>query len=223
MTSTPTLHVWHDYVCPFSYVAATRVMRIKEAEGLDLDVRFHPWPLEAANGTQPTAEYEDQWVRLLLPREPGAFAGWHPASGFWPASSGLLFAAYEAALDQSITAAARFDLLVRQAIFHHPRPIDSVDILSELAAAVGLDVDAFATMLESGIAERRADAADAEAKRAGVRGIPTFVLPDGGTVLNPGLKIQRTDHATSVRDECESLQALLHSAARADTAGTSRR
>jgi predicted DsbA family dithiol-disulfide isomerase len=59
MKSTPTLHVWHDYVRPFCNVEATRIMRIKEADNLTLDVRFHPWPLEVANGTQPRAEDED--------------------------------------------------------------------------------------------------------------------------------------------------------------------
>ena len=59
MKSTPTLHVWHDYVRPFCNVDATRIMRIKEADNLTLDVRFHPWPLEVANGTQPRVEDED--------------------------------------------------------------------------------------------------------------------------------------------------------------------
>jgi len=202
--------MWHDYVCPFCNVEATRIMRIKEADGLNLAVRFHPWPLQAANGTQPRAEDEDKWVQLLRTVEPDAFAHWDPSSGFWPASSRLMFAAYEAALVQDITAAAKFDLTVRQAIFQQPRPIDSVDALSELAAAAELGADAFRTRLEDGNAGRRAQSASADAQSQGIRGIPTLVLPDGRIVTNPGLKIQRTKVGRSIRDDLAALRELLH-------------
>ncbi len=221
MESTPTLHMWHDYVCPFCNVEATRITRIKKADGRNLAVRFHPWPLETANGTQPLAEDEDKWVELLRPLEPDAFAQWDVSSGFWPASSRLLFAAYEAALAQDVAAAERFDLLVRQAIFRQPRPIDSVDALSELAAAVGLNAAAFGAMLEDGSAESRAQSAGADAKSHGIRGIPTLVLPDGSAVVNPGLKIRRTDKGRSIRDDLEALRELLRRAAGVTPAATS--
>lgn len=209
MDSTPTLHMWHDYVCPFCNVEATRIMHIKEAERLDLDIRYHPRSLELANGTQPSAEDEDQWVRLLRTVEPDAFTWWNPYSGFWPASSALLFAAYEAALSQDITAAGRFDLLVRQAIFQNPRPIDSITTLSELAASAGLDVAAFRVMLEDGSAELQAHAAgDLE-----IRGIPTLVLPDGSKVVNPGLKIRRTEQGRTIHDDLPALRQVLRQAA----------
>jgi predicted DsbA family dithiol-disulfide isomerase len=222
MESTPTLHMWHDYVCPFCNVEATRIMRIKEADDLNLQVRFHPWPLETANGTQPRAEDEDKWVQLLRTVEPDAFAQWDPSSGFWPASSRLLFAAYEAALVQDITAAAKFDLMVRRAIFRQPRPIDTVDALSELAAAAGLDADAFRTTLEDGNAGRRAQSAGADAKSQGIRGIPTLVLPDGSIVSNPGLKIERTREGRSIRDDLAALRELLHRVAGVAPVGAGR-
>lgn len=213
MEATPTLHMWHDYVCPFCYVEATRIARIKEDERLDLDVRFHPWPLEVANGSQPGAEDEDKWVQLLRPIEPDAFALWNPFSGVWPASSRLLFAAYEAALVQDIAAAQRFDLMVRQAIFQRPRPIDSVDALGELAVAAGLDVAVFTAQLESGSAQRAAKAAGAGAKDLGIRGIPTLVLPDGSITASPGLKVRRTETGRSIRDDSAALRELLRQAA----------
>lgn len=221
MESIPTLHMWHDYVCPFCTVEATRIMHIKEADGLNLAVRLHPWPLELANGTQPRPEDEDRWVRLLRTVEPDAFAHWDSSSGFWPASSRLLFAGYEAALAQDIMAANKFDLMVRQAIFRQPRLIDSVDSLSEVAAAARLDVAAFRAMLEDGSAERRAQCAGAEAKSQEIRGIPTLLLPDGSAVVNPGLKIQRTDKGRSIRDDLEALCELLRRAVGVASAGTS--
>jgi predicted DsbA family dithiol-disulfide isomerase len=215
--------MWHDYICPFCNVEATRILRIKKADGLNLAVRFHPWPLEAANGTQPRADDEDKWVRLLRPLEPDAFACWDPSSGFWPASSRLLFAAYEVALDQDITVAEKFDLMVRQAIFQQPRPIDSVDALSEVAVAAGLDVAAFKTMLEDGSAERQAQAAGADAKEQGIRGIPTLILPDGRSVISPGLKVQRTAEGRSIRDDVGAVRELLRQAAGVAPATTSPR
>lgn len=220
MPSTPTLHVWHDYVCPFSYVAASRITRLKNADNLNLDVRFHPWALEAANGTQPAATDEDQWVRLLRTVEPDAFAGWDPSSDTWPRSSSLLFAAYEAALEQGTEAAQRFDLSLRQAIFQHPRPIDTMESLSEIAAEVGLDVDRFRVALEDGSADRPVQASQAEMKSLGIRGIPTLVLPDGERILNPGLKIYRTEQGRGIRDDLHALRELLRKAAGAIPAGS---
>lgn len=220
MTSIPTLHIWHDYVCPFSYIAATRIMRIKRSDGLDLDIRFHPWPLEAANGAQPRAEEEDQWVRLLRSVEPDAFAQWDPSSPFWPSSSGLLFAAYEAALAQDVTAAERFDLVLRQAIFQHPRPVDSIEAVTELASAAGLDVAAFRGLVADGSAGRRAEEARSGAQTLGIRGIPTLVLPDGEKAINPGLTIERTEQGRVIRDDFETLRVLLRQAAEAAPAGS---
>jgi predicted DsbA family dithiol-disulfide isomerase len=222
MEITPTLHMWHDYVCPFCNVEATRIMRIKEADGLNLAVRFHPWPLETANGTQPQAEDEDKWVQLLRTVEPDAFARWDPSSGCWPASSQLLFAAYEVALVQDIMAAAHFDLLLRQGIFQHPQRVDSIEALSELVREAGLNVAAFRTALEDGSAERQAQAARAEAHNLGIRGIPTLVLPDGEKVINPGLKIRRTDQGRVIEDDLAALRELLRRAAGGAPAGTSR-
>jgi len=222
MESTPILHMWHDYVCPFCNVTATHIMRIKEADDLNLDVRFHPWPLEKANRGQPRAECEDTWVQLLRPLEPDAFVQWIPSSGLWPASSKLLFAAYKAALTQDITTAARFDLVVRQAIFRQPQPIDTVDALSELAAVTGLDVGAFRVTMEDGSAEHRAQAASGGAKSEGIRGIPTLVLPDGSIVTNPGVKIQRAEQGRSIRDDREALRELLRRVAGVTPAGTGR-
>lgn len=213
MEATPTLHMWHDYVCPFCNVEATRIARIKEEEKLDLAVRFHPWPLEVADGRQPRAEDEDQWVQLLRPLEPDAFAGWNPASGFWPETSRPLFAAYEAALVQDVWAAERFDLLTRQAVFQQPRPVDSLEAMAELAAEAGLDLGRFRAMLRDGSAERGAHFAGSDAERLGIRGIPTLVLPDGRMVRVPGLKIQRTAEGRSIRDDLDTLRDLLRQAA----------
>jgi len=222
MESTPILHMWHDYVCPFCNVTATRIARIKDADDLNLDVRFHPWSLEKANGAQPRVECEDTWVQLLRPLEPDAFAQWTPSSGFWPASSKLLFAAYKAALIQDITTAARFDLVIRQAVFRQPQPIDTVAALSEFAAVAGLDVGAFRVTMEDGSAEHQAQAAGGGAKSEGIRGILTLVLPDGSIVTNRGIKIQRAEQGRSIRDDREALRELLRRVAGVTPAGTGR-
>ncbi|MGH2448220.1 MAG: DsbA family oxidoreductase [Chloroflexota bacterium] len=203
------LHVWHDYVCPFSYVAATRIARIKAADHLQLDVRFHPWPL-ATHGSQPTASQESAWVRQLRTIEPDAFVHWNPSSGFWPIDSTLLFQAYEAAAAQSFEAAEKLDLLIRRSIFQHPRPL-GMDELSRPASEAGLDVGLFRAMLEDGAAQSRV--APSVQGNGQIRGIPTLLLPDGRTVLNPGLKIVRAPQGRAVCDDVEVLRALLAEAA----------
>lgn len=56
MESTPTLHTWHDYVCPFCDVEPTGIMRIEEAGGIQPSAadRDH-WVLLLRNGVTPTA------------------------------------------------------------------------------------------------------------------------------------------------------------------------
>lgn len=208
MTTNGTLEVWHDYVCPFSYVAAWRIAYLKNADGSDLEVRFRPWPLEAANGVQPTAEEEDVWVRQLREIEPDAFSGWDPASGYWPASSALLFAAYEAGRRQDYTADERFDLLLRRAIFQHPGPVSSVEALVPLADESGLDVPAFRRDLEA-----HGSLAEGAELNGEIPGIPTLVTPAGRRVINPGLRMRRTEHGQTVLDDLDTLRQLLRQAA----------
>jgi predicted DsbA family dithiol-disulfide isomerase len=214
MESNPTLNIWHDYVCPFCYVEAGRIMHINEAEGLGLLIRFHPWPLEKADGHQPRAADEDKWVQLLRTVEPDAFSSWNPASGFWPSSSQLLFAAYEAALLQGVAGAARFDLMLRQAIFRRPRRVASVEALAGIAGEVNLNVPAFTAALKDGSAAVLARSAEAEGVRLNIRGIPTLDLPDGTVLRNPGLKIRVTKEAQTIQDQHEMLRDALRGAAR---------
>lgn len=220
MEVTPAIHVWRDYVCPFCNVEATRIARIKGEKDLGLAIRFHPWPLEVADGRQPRAEDEDQWVRLLRPLEPDAFGAWDPSSGYWPTSSHLLFAAYEAALAQDIEAAEQLDLLIRRAIFRQPRPVGSLDALCELAIEAGLDVAAFKAMLEDGTAERCVEAAASGEMSQEIRGIPTLVLPDGSVARAPGLKVRKTAGGRSIDDDIGALRELLQQAAGAAPTGT---
>ena len=191
-------------------------MHINEGDGLGLHVRFHPWSLEKADGRQPRAVDEDRWVQLLRNVEPEAFSGWKPSSAFWPSSSQLLFVAYEAAQLQGVPGAARFDLMLREAIFRRPRRVNSVEALAGIAGEANLNVPTFTAALKDGSAAALARSAEAEGGRLNVRGIPTFVLPDGTVLRNPGLKIRVTKEARSIQDEHGVLRDALRAAARGE-------
>jgi predicted DsbA family dithiol-disulfide isomerase len=209
MKAQASLSIWHDYVCPFCYIEATRIARINESQGLGFDVHFYPWPLEKANGAQPKSSDEDKWVQLLRAIEPGAFSGWNPTSGFWPLSSRMLFNAYESARSQDIRSAARFDLLLRQAIFQMPRSLDTVGDLRAIAGEADLDLPAFTAMLADGSADVLRQSAETEADRRPVRGIPTVILPDGTVLRNPGVKIRVTQGVPSIENQYERLRDVL--------------
>ncbi len=69
------------------------------------------------------------------------------------------------------------------AYFSHGLDIGSMDVLRQLAMDAGLDVDAMEEAIKSGRYLPRLQSAQEEASRAGVTGVPTFVIGHKKTIV----------------------------------------
>ncbi|MFH0916616.1 MAG: DsbA family protein [bacterium] len=69
------------------------------------------------------------------------------------------------------------------AYFAHSRDIGDIEVLSELAADIGLDTAALRQDLAAGRYAGRRTAAGDEARGLGITGVPTFIFPGGTRVV----------------------------------------
>ena len=148
-------------------------------------LRVRPFPLEVMGGeAAPRRILEQEWWLAAI-QEP--LAEFKPFAGDdWPASTLPAFEAAWCALQQSEAAFLDFDLRVRRAFFVEGRNIGRREVLLDLAAAAGLDVDRMATEIQTG---RPREAVLAEARfgqqQLRVRGTPTIMLEDGTKLRHP--------------------------------------
>lgn len=144
--------------------------------------------LELKNGRSTPKPIVDSEIPLMAEQEPDLPIGpwsapeWTYVPTFLPA-----FEAVKAAREQGDEAAWNFEWEVRYAFFAQSRTVCMRFELAEVARAAGLDVDRFLADWDSG----RFRAQVVEESHHGweeleVPGSPTFVLPSGKQVHNPG-------------------------------------
>lgn len=149
------------------------------------------FPLELFNGPHPRRGTDTEAVGLGR-LEPGEFRVWSAPDDLYPHSVLLAAEAVHAAAARSPRAAEELDLALRRAFWLASRSIGHrqgvLDVAAELPDGV-LDVDALADALDSGRFRAAVMADSAVAGTDAIPGSPTFRLPDGTTVTNPGITV----------------------------------
>ena len=185
-----TIQIWSDLLCPFAYVGILRLRRARERLGLDIALEHHTFPLELFNGPHPRRGTDTEAVGLGQIEPAAQFRVWTEPDDRYPHTVLLAAEAVHAASAQSLQAGETLDLALRQAFWTHSRSISHRQVILEVAGEqAGIDVDALAAALDTG--RHRADVmADfAVAQTDAIAGSPTFRLPDGSTVTNPGIEV----------------------------------
>jgi predicted DsbA family dithiol-disulfide isomerase len=151
-------------------------------------IQFRSLSLELKNKQPTPKRIVDQEFLLMVRQEPelpiAAWRGrdWEYVPTFLPA-----FEAEKAAAEQGEEAAWTFSWLVRKAFFHESRTVCMRFILADVAREAGLDVDRFLADWDSGRFRRQViEESHRGWEELKVRGSPTFVLPSGKQVWNPG-------------------------------------
>jgi predicted DsbA family dithiol-disulfide isomerase len=158
-------------------------------------LRVRPFPLEVMGGeAAPRRILEQEWWLAAI-QEP--LAAFKPFQGDdWPTTTLPAFDAAWCARQQSEELFLDFDLRIRRAFFAQGLNIGRREVLLDLAAAAGLDVDRMTVDLETG---RPRDAVLVEARlgqqQFHVRGTPTIMLADGTKLRHP---IAYARYATNV-------------------------
>lgn len=179
MASSLTLRLYTDFVCPFCFIAEqSTVPRLLATYELDLDWHgFELHPGTPAGGMPLSALFPGVDLASMhagTRRFAAGFgvAGLNPPNHLRNSRRALAVAEFarEHGRLEAFRAAA-FEGHWRQG-----KNLESDVDLAALAAMAGLDPDAAVSAAEDGAYLARVDGRQAQARAAGVRGIPTFVL-----------------------------------------------
>jgi len=184
------IEVWSDLLCPFAYVGLLRMRRARERLGLDVPVEHHAFPLELFNGPHRRRGTDTEAVGLGQIEPEAGFRVWTAPDDLYPHSVLLAAEAVHAASAQSPAAGEELDLALRRAFWTRSWSIGQRQVILDVAAEVGqVDVDALAGALDDGRHRSRVMADHAVARTDAIPLSPTFRLPDGTTVANPGIEV----------------------------------
>lgn len=193
------LQVWSDLLCPFAHVALHGLRAARAAFPPDdlaaaVQIEHHVFPLELFNGPHPRRGTDTEAVGLgqIAPR--AGFRVWTAADDLYPHTVLLAAEAVLAATAQSLRAGEALDAALRTAFWTDSRSIAHRNVILDIAAVTaaaeptaGLDLTVLADAIDTG--RHRIDVTSdyALAQTDAIGGSPTFVLPDGTTVTNPGI------------------------------------
>ncbi len=189
MNEPATIELYADIYCPYAYLTAYRLRKLRAEYAGRVEVVHRSLALEYVNREPTPKRVLDMELPILMLEEPEIpYQPWAAPDSAWPVTMWPAFEAVKCAERQSLALADELDWRIRAAFFGESRCVSMRHILIELAGEAGLDVEQFSADFDSGFAKSQVVA---EARRGWevlrVDGSPTFVLPDGTQVTNPGL------------------------------------
>lgn len=209
--------VFSDILCPWAHIGVSRLLRSRHDRGLDgeIAIEHRAFPLEVVGDRPHDRHHFDQMVDALRDVEPDAgWSRWAGPDDDFPASSLLALEAVQAAKAVSPQASAALDRALRRAVFADSRPIDQLETVMAVAREVDDidDVRAFETELRSGRPRQEVDEQAACAGTDEIPSSPTVVLPDGSTLVNPGIEFHTEDDVPVIDvDDASAYDRLLES------------
>lgn len=177
-SQVPKIIVSSDYVCPYCLLAEGVIDEVAEQTGAEVEWR----PFELRPHPTPTLRPEDDYlprvwrasvypmarrmnVPIVLPRiSPQPYT--HTA-----------FEGFQYAKEHGL--AREYNARVLRAFFQEERDIGRVDVLTEIAAELGLDAEEYREALESRRYRDVHQAALAQAHADRVSAVPTILVGDG--------------------------------------------
>jgi predicted DsbA family dithiol-disulfide isomerase len=192
-SALPTAELYSDIHCPWAYMAIFRLRKVWPEYRGKVRVAFRALSLEIRNERTTPKPILDQEVVLMARQEP-ELPIWPWRSELWKFVPTFLpaFEAEKAAALQGDEAVWEYTWRLRNAFFEHSRSVCTRFELGSIAEEAGLDVNRFLADWDSGrlresvLADTRHGWDDLK-----VPGSPTFVLPSGKQVPNPGaIKVQ---------------------------------
>jgi len=178
--------IWSDLHCPWSYVCALRLHRMRDQLGADrVDLDFRAWPLELVNRQGVPERTVRNEVAVLTQIESTAFSDYD--NDAWPTTYLPAFEAQKWGYSLGQEVGESFDLALRRAFFLHSRNLSLRHELLEVANVEGLEADQLAAALDDGRFRKQVMADWEESKGLAIEGSPQLILPDGSGCHNPGI------------------------------------
>lgn len=173
------LSFFHDVLCAWCSVTAHRLGQLEEEFGGLVRVELQAFPLRLEAEAPSKREVRRQ-VRLVK-KAAGGPEHLELSPELWrsidpPLSSLPPLVALEAARLQGRCAERALAARLREAAFRFGLNVTRRDVLLELAAATGLQMDRFTRAFDAPATARAVDESRLEAMRRGVRAIPAVVI-----------------------------------------------
>lgn len=183
--------MFSDVACPWAHLAVYRLGRARRELGVESELRVdhRAFPLELLNCRSTPKVLLEMEIPTIAQLDPDA--GWsnEPEPWTYPVSTLAALEAVQAAKVQGSDLSVRLDLALRRGMFRDWRCIAVFGEVMDIAHALdGLDGDALWDEITSN-RPRATIWRDLEIARTDtVPASPTFILPDGSTVVNPGIE-----------------------------------
>ncbi|MDE3228494.1 MAG: DsbA family protein [Chloroflexota bacterium] len=181
MSEVARVALYADLACPYAYIAAYRLRKLRDEYRGRVSIEHKSLALEYVNRQPTPKRVLDSECPLLMLEEPElAWEPWHAPLSEWPVTLWPAFEAVKCAERQDMTLADDLDWAIRTALFAESRCVSMRHVLLELAERVGLAMDRFTQDFDSGQAKALVIAEAREGwERLKVPGSPTLVLPSG--------------------------------------------
>lgn len=174
----PKIIAYSDNICPFCYVGAKRIEKLKQEVDFEIEWRafeIHPdTPQEGVAISDYFANYDMGAAKKHLERF-GSDVG-IKMNNDTLANSNLSLKANEFAKKHNKQ--DEFHIAIFKAYFEEARNIGNMEVLLEIAGSVGLDKEQMQNYLKSEEAERAIKKSSDEATEIGITGVPTFFIGD---------------------------------------------
>jgi predicted DsbA family dithiol-disulfide isomerase len=185
-----TVQVWSDLLDPFAHLALHRFRQARERAALPVAVEHRTFALELFNGPHPRRGTDTEAVGVGQAAPELDWRVWTAAEDTYPHTVLLAAEAVHAAQAQSLAVGEALDLALRRAFWTQSRSIAHRAVILDVAAEVpDLDVAALAEALDDGRYRREVTADHVVAQTDAIQGSPTFRLPGGEAVHNPGTQV----------------------------------
>jgi predicted DsbA family dithiol-disulfide isomerase len=175
------IQIYSDYVCPFCFLEIPALERLAREEGVELDYRAYELRPDPVPTLDPAGEYLTRtWAQSVYPmaEKLGVPIQLPPVQP----RSRLAFEGAEFARDAGKL--GEYTRAVHEAFFQQGEDIGKLDVLTDIARAVGLDVTEFTAALADHRYLDRVLAQEAEAAEQGISAVPSVVV---GRYLIPGV------------------------------------
>ena len=175
------LDLYSDVHCPYGYLTAFRLRRLRDEYKDKITIGHRSLSLEYVNSrSTPRVIINNETPTLMLEEPDIPYVPWSAPDSEWPVTMWPAFEAIKCAERQGPTQADDLDWAIRKAFFAESRCISMRHVLFELAEESDLDMAQFAEDFDSGVGKRQVlDEAHQGWKVLKVEGSPTFVLPSG--------------------------------------------
>ncbi|MDP8958698.1 MAG: DsbA family protein [Actinomycetota bacterium] len=199
--------IWTDLHCPWAYVSALRLHRMRDHLGAEQVIfDFRAWPLELVNEQGVPERIVRNEMAVLAQLESSAFSNYDNDS--WPTTYLPAFEAQKWGYSLGQEVGEHFDLALRRAFFLHSRDLSLRHELLEVATSEGLNAEQLGEALDDGRFRKEVMADYEESKGLPIQGSPQVFLPDGTSHHNPGIShkwvrgipVVESDHPSVYQD-----------------------